>query len=138
MESDINHIASKIFLPYLTKFLITFIHNILQFHVVSGMVMPIFGLPRCLSAIQKLWILSPDWGDSLEKGMAIHCSVLAWRIPWTEALRGLHTVQQGGKEQDTTEATECACMPMFILIHHSKMNNNCFLIRKKFKTNLQL
>ena len=28
----------------------------------------------------------------LEKGMATHTSVLAWRIPWTEEPGGLHTV----------------------------------------------
>ena len=27
---------------------------------------------------------SLGWEDSLEKGMAIHSSILAWRIPWTE------------------------------------------------------
>ena len=26
----------------------------------------------------------PGWEDPLEDGMAIHCSILAWRIPWTE------------------------------------------------------
>ena len=25
----------------------------------------------------------PDWEDTLEKGMATHSSILAWRIPWT-------------------------------------------------------
>ena len=28
--------------------------------------------------------LIPGWKDSLEKGMATHSSILAWRIPWTE------------------------------------------------------
>ena len=28
------------------------------------------------------WFLG--WEDPLEKGMAIHSSILAWRIPWTE------------------------------------------------------
>ena len=28
--------------------------------------------------------LIPGWEDLLEKGMATHCSILAWRIPWTE------------------------------------------------------
>ena len=27
---------------------------------------------------------SPSWEDPLEKGMATHSSILAWRIPWTE------------------------------------------------------
>ena len=33
--------------------------------------------------------LIPGWEDPLEKDMATHCSVLAWRIPWTEEPRGL-------------------------------------------------
>ena len=33
----------------------------------------------------------PGLGDSLEEGMATHCSILAWRIPWTEVLRGLQS-----------------------------------------------
>ena len=36
--------------------------------------------------------------DPLEKGMAIHCSILAWRIPWTEELGGLW----GHKESNMT------------------------------------
>ena len=31
------------------------------------------------------------WEDPLEKGMAIHSSVLAWRIPWTEEPGGLYS-----------------------------------------------
>ena len=30
--------------------------------------------------------------DPLEKGMATHCSVLAWRIPWTEEPGGLQSI----------------------------------------------
>ena len=29
-------------------------------------------------------VLSLRWEDPLEKGMATHSSILAWRIPWTE------------------------------------------------------
>ena len=28
------------------------------------------------------WVQSLDWKDPLEKGMAIHSSVLSWRVPW--------------------------------------------------------
>ena len=38
-------------------------------------------------------------GDTLEKGMAIHSSILAWEIPWTES-GGLHKVQGVIKELD--------------------------------------
>ena len=31
-----------------------------------------------------MWVQSLDWEDPLEEGMAIHFSILAWRIPWTE------------------------------------------------------
>ena len=34
-------------------------------------------------AIWETWVRSLDWEDPLEKGMATHSSILAWRIPWT-------------------------------------------------------
>ena len=46
---------------------------------------------------------TPGSGRSLEKGMATHSSILAWRIPWTQEPGRLAT--QGDKESDTTEAT---------------------------------
>ena len=39
--------------------------------------------------------------DPLEKGMATHSSILAWKIPWTEKPGGLQSM--GRKELDTTE-----------------------------------
>ena len=33
---------------------------------------------------QEMQVLSLRWEDPLEEGMAIHSSILAWRIPWTE------------------------------------------------------
>ena len=44
-----------------------------------------------LLAMQETWIQSLDWDDSLEKGMATHSSILAWRIPWTEKPVGLQS-----------------------------------------------
>ena len=37
-----------------------------------------------LPAMQETWVQSLGWEDLLEKGMAAHPSILAWRIPWTE------------------------------------------------------
>ena len=34
--------------------------------------------------MQETWVQSLGWEDSLEKGMATHSSILAWRIPWTK------------------------------------------------------
>jgi len=35
-------------------------------------------------AMLETWVQSLGWEDPLAKGMAIHSSILAWRIPWTE------------------------------------------------------
>ena len=37
-----------------------------------------------LPAMQETWARSPGWEDALEKGMATHSRILAWRIPQTE------------------------------------------------------
>ena len=37
-----------------------------------------------LPAMQEMQVQSLGWEDPLEKGMATHSSILAWRIPWTE------------------------------------------------------
>ena len=37
-----------------------------------------------LPTMRETWIRFLGQEDSLEKGMATHCSILAWRIPWTE------------------------------------------------------
>ena len=39
--------------------------------------------------MQETQVRSLAWEDPLEKGMATHSSVLAWRIPWTEEPGGL-------------------------------------------------
>ena len=58
-----------------------------------------------LPAMQETWFQSLGWEDPLKKGMAIHSSILAWRIPWTEEPGG-HS-PRGCKQSDTTEMTEC-------------------------------
>ena len=41
-------------------------------------------LVKNLPAMQETWVQSLGLEDPLEKGKAIHSSILAWRIPWTE------------------------------------------------------
>ena len=43
-------------------------------------------LVKSLPEVQETWVWSLGWEDPLEKGMAAHSSILAWRIPWTEKL----------------------------------------------------
>ena len=45
-----------------------------------------------LHAIQKTQVQSLGQEDPQEKGMAIHFSILAWRIPWTEELGRLQSI----------------------------------------------
>ena len=45
-----------------------------------------------LPAIQKSQVQSLGPEDPLEKGMAPHSSILAWRIPWTEEPGGLQSM----------------------------------------------
>ena len=45
-----------------------------------------------LPAMQGTWVRSLGQGDLLEKEMATHSSVLAWRIPWSEDPGGLLTI----------------------------------------------
>ena len=52
-------------------------------------------------AVQETRIQSLSCEDPLEKGMASHSNILAWRIPWTEEPGGYSP--WGRKESDMTE-----------------------------------
>jgi len=45
-----------------------------------------------LPTMQEIGLQSLGGEDPLEKGMAIHSSILAWRIPWTEDTGGLQSM----------------------------------------------
>ena len=45
-----------------------------------------------LPVMLETWVLSLGWEDALEKGIITHCSILAWRIPWTEEPGGLQSM----------------------------------------------
>ena len=45
-----------------------------------------------LPAVQETWVRSLGQEDTLEKSMATHSSILAWRIPWSEELGGLQSM----------------------------------------------
>ena len=45
-----------------------------------------------LPTMQETWVWSLDWEDPLEKGMATHPSILAWRIQWTEEPGGIQSI----------------------------------------------
>ena len=45
-----------------------------------------------LPAAQETWVQSLGWEDPLEKEMATHSSILAWKISWTEEAGGLQSM----------------------------------------------
>ena len=54
-----------------------------------------------LPAMQETQVQSLNWEDPLEKGIATHSSILAWRIRWREEPTGVQSMDC--KESDTTE-----------------------------------
>ena len=57
-------------------------------------------LVKNLHAVQETWVRYLGREDPLEKEMATHSSILAWRIPWTEEPGRLQSL--GSQESDTT------------------------------------
>ena len=57
-----------------------------------------------LPAMQETQVQALHQEDPLEKDMAIHSSILAWRIPWTEEPGGPQSI--GSQRVDRTEMTE--------------------------------
>ena len=49
--------------------------------------------------VQEMWVQSPGQDDTLEKGMATHSNILAWRIPWSEEPAGLQWTTVHGSQR---------------------------------------
>ena len=85
-------------------------HIVLYFYTIANKFIPVCTLKGAslvaqmvtnLPAMWETWVQSLGWKDPLEKGMATHSIFLAWRIPWTEELGGLHhpmVLQRAGHE----------------------------------------
>ena len=52
-----------------------------------------------LPAMQETRLHFLGQEDSLEKGMAIHLSILAWRIPWMEEPGGIYSMESQSQTQ---------------------------------------
>ena len=68
---------------------------------------------KTLPAMWETWVQSLGREDSLEKGMATHSSILAWRIPWTEQPVGYSPWDR--RESAIVEGTEHAGFDRFLL-----------------------
>ena len=45
-----------------------------------------------LPAVQESWVQSLGWEDPLEKEIATHSGIIAWKIPWMEEPGGLRSM----------------------------------------------
>ena len=76
-------------------------------------------------AMQKTWARSLYQEDPLQKEVATHSSILAWRIPWTEEPGGLESM--GWQESDTTQQLnklnelKIHNIMSWLYIHHDKI-----------------
>ena len=68
---------------------------------------------KSLPAVLETGVRSLGQEDPLEAGMAIHSSILAWRIPWTEEPGGLQYIRSQTVGHDWSDL---ACMHSVILI----------------------
>ena len=60
---------------------------------------------KYLPEMQEMWVQSLGQEDPLEKGMATHSSILAWRIPWTEEPGGLQFMASQRTEHNLVNNT---------------------------------
>ena len=58
----------------------------------NGYIVTVAQTVRNPPAVQEIQVQSLGWEDPLEKGMATHSSILAWRIPWKENPGGPQSV----------------------------------------------
>ena len=55
---------------------------------------------KSLPEMRETWVQSLGQEDPLEKGLATHSGILAWRIPWTEEPGGLQSTELQGVGHD--------------------------------------
>ena len=69
-----------------------------------------------LPSIQETWVRSLGWEDPLEKEIATHSSILAWKFPWTEEPGGLQSM--GSQRVGHNLASEHIFVPTQDLHHY--------------------
>ena len=71
-----------------------------------------------LPAVPETWVQSLGREDPLEKEMATHSSVLAWRIPWTEELGRLQSMGLQRVGHDWTTSLSALNWTLLLLCNH--------------------
>ena len=87
-----NLLSICLYLSFISTYLVIYLsYSLLKILKVYYTVVPslVAQTVKNLPAMQETWVWSLGWEEPLEKGMATHSSLLAWRIPWTEEPGGL-------------------------------------------------
>ena len=72
-----------------------------------------------MHAGDQVWFLG--WEDPLEKEMATHSSILAWRIPWTEEPGGLQSMEKAREFQKNIYLCFIDYVKAFDCVDHNKL-----------------
>ena len=87
--------------------------------------------------MQETWVLSLGGEDPLEKEMAIHSSILAWEIPWTEEPGGLQSIGlQRARHDLATEHTHTHVwrqLAIYAYLTYLLIFINSIFLNSKFK-----
>ena len=84
-------------------------------------------------AMQKTRVWSPGREDPLEKEMATHSSILAWRIPWTEEPGGLQSMWLKRAGHDWAMNTTLYIIPQILIQSLQDIQSNIYLHLYKYK-----
>ena len=121
-------ILSFLYLAYFhiySPFIYLLFEVFLQKHQISLVAWRVENLP----AVPETWVRSLDQEDPMEKGMATHSRILAWRIPWIEEPGRLYN-PWGHKESDMTERLSLSKNTQYInwlLPHNSFLPQHIYL-----------
>ena len=74
-----------------------------------------------LPAMRETWVRSLGWEDPLEKEMATHSTILAWRIPWTEEPGGLQSKGVTKSQTGLTSLTHSDSQILYRLSHQGSL-----------------
>ena len=78
--------------------------------------------------MQETWVWSLGRKDPLEKEMATHASILAWRIPWTEEPGGLQSIGLQRARRDRETDGMASKLSSFVVFRiHLVHISSCFL-----------
>ena len=85
------HVSSEVVVDLLEKYLLQLLSYWYYFTFAEPLSLVAKRL-KCLPLMRETWVSSLGREDPLEKEMATHSSILAWRIPWTEDPGGLQSM----------------------------------------------